>query len=29
MAKNKTGQWFKRGVWWKRIRLNRKHTAVP
>ncbi len=25
MAKNKTGQWFKRGVWWKRIRLNRKH----
>ena len=25
MAKRKTKQWFKRGVWWKRIRLNRKH----
>ncbi len=25
MAKNKTGQWFQRSVWWKRIRLNRKH----
>ena len=25
MVKRKSGQWFKRGVWWKRIRLNRKH----
>ena len=25
MAKRKTKQWFKRGAWWRKIRLNRKH----
>lgn len=25
MAKRKLRQWFKRGVWWKKIRLNRRH----
>ena len=25
MAKRKKRQWFKRGVWWNKIRQNRKH----
>lgn len=25
MAKRQKKQWFKRGVWWRKIRLNRKH----
>lgn len=25
MAKRKLRQWFKHGVWWKKIRLNRRH----
>ncbi len=25
MAKGQKKQWFKHGVWWKKIRLNRKH----
>lgn len=25
MAKRKLKQWFKRGIWWKKIRLNRNH----
>lgn len=25
MAKSKLRQWFRRGVWWEKIRLNRKH----
>lgn len=25
MAKRRIRQWYKRGVWWKKLRLNRKH----